>query len=141
MLQPRRLQQGMRNTTLNHSRRRRTGIYLALQPSIDLEKNMAKRVMDRRALRAQSEAAEHRETDGEGKDTDKAKGDDEGDGKKKKKTTKVKEKSTTVKKKTKRSSKASVRMRSSGRSLTTPARLSPSTNIPAKLRQMPMLNG
>ena len=63
---------------------------------------MAKRVMDRRALRAQSEAAERRDTGSEGKDTDKAKGDDEGDGKKKKKTAKVKEKSTVVKKKSKR---------------------------------------
>lgn len=72
---------------------------------------MAKRVMDRRALRAQSEAAERRETGTEGKDTNKAKSDDEGDGKKKKKTTKVKEKSTVVKKKSKRASKASVRMR------------------------------
>lgn len=73
---------------------------------------MAKRVMDRRALRAQAEAAERRDSDAEGKDTDKTSADDEGDGKKKKKTTKVKEKSGVVKpKKTKRSSKTVVRMR------------------------------
>ncbi|HMP16987.1 MAG TPA: hypothetical protein PKD72_08200, partial [Gemmatales bacterium] len=73
---------------------------------------MAKRVLDRRALRAQSEAAERREADLEGKDTDTDLEGDEGSGKKKKKSTKTKEKSATVKpRKTKRSSKSSVRMR------------------------------
>lgn len=71
---------------------------------------MAKRVMDRKALRAQADAAERRDHDVE--DTDKKKGDDEEGGKKKKKATKVKEKSATAKpKKSKRSSKANVRMR------------------------------
>lgn len=73
---------------------------------------MAKRVMDRRALRAQGEAAERREAELEGKDTDNVAGDDAGSEKKKKKATKVKEKSATAKpRKTKRSSKANVRMR------------------------------
>ncbi|MBL8824189.1 MAG: hypothetical protein JNJ77_16505 [Planctomycetia bacterium] len=69
---------------------------------------MAKRVMDRKALRAQAEAAERLEE----KDTDTAAGDDDSGTKKKKKTAKVKEKSATPKvRKTKRSSKANVRMR------------------------------
>lgn len=73
---------------------------------------MAKRVMDRRALRAQGEAAERRESEVEDKDTKvTTEGDEEG-AKKKKKATKVKEKSATAKpKKTKRSSKTPVRMR------------------------------
>lgn len=79
---------------------------------IDLEKNMAKRVMDRKALRAQAEAAERRDSQLEGEDTEVSAGDDEDGAKKKKKTTKVKEKSATAKpKKTKRASKASIRMR------------------------------
>ena len=68
--------------------------------------------MDRRGLRAQGEAAERREAELEGKDTDNVAGDDAGSEKKKKKATKVKEKSATAKpRKTKRSSKANVRMR------------------------------
>lgn len=70
---------------------------------------MAKRVLDRRALRAQGEAAERRETELEDKDTDTTAGDDEGDGKKKKKTTKPKVKSP-AKPRAKRA-KANVRMR------------------------------
>ena len=73
---------------------------------------MAKRTMDRKALRAQAEAAERREKSHKDEDTDKKKGDDEEDGKKKKKAAKVKDKSGVVKpKKTKRSSKSQVRMR------------------------------
>jgi hypothetical protein len=71
---------------------------------------MAKRVLDRRALRAQGEAAERRETELEDKDSDTTAGDDEGDGKKKKKTAKAKVKSP-AKPRAKRSSKANVRMR------------------------------
>jgi hypothetical protein len=71
---------------------------------------MAKRVLDRRALRAQGEAAERRETELEDKDSDTTAGDDEGDGKKKKKTAKPKVKSP-AKPRAKRSSKANVRMR------------------------------
>ena len=71
---------------------------------------MAKRVMDRRALRAQGEAAERRDAELEDKDTDTGgEGDAEGT-KKKKKAVKVKDK-TAKPKKTKRSSKAAVRMR------------------------------
>lgn len=72
---------------------------------------MAKRVLDRRALRAQGEAAERREAELDDKDSDTAAGDDEGGSKKKKKTTKVKEKSAAKPRKTKRSTKANVRMR------------------------------
>lgn len=69
---------------------------------------MAKRVMDRKALRAQAEAAERLEE----KDTDTAAGDDDSGTKKKKKTAKTKEKSATTKvRKTKRSTKSNVRMR------------------------------
>ena len=71
---------------------------------------MAKRVLDRRALRAQGEAAERRETELEDKDSDTTAGDDEGDGKKKKKTAKAKVKSP-AKPRAKRSTKANVRMR------------------------------
>ena len=70
---------------------------------------MAKRVLDRRALRAQGEAAERRETELEDKDSDTTAGDDEGDGKKKKKTAKPKVKSP-AKPRAKRA-KANVRMR------------------------------
>ncbi|MFO0813831.1 MAG: hypothetical protein U0796_11465 [Gemmatales bacterium] len=73
---------------------------------------MAKRVMDRRALRAQGEAAERRESELEGKDTELETAGDEEGGKKKKKATKVKDKTATAKpKRTKRATKAAVRMR------------------------------
>lgn len=73
---------------------------------------MAKRVMDRKALRAQADAADRREKEHDVEDTDKSSGDDEAGAKKKKKAAKVKVKSATAKpKKSKRSSKASVRMR------------------------------
>ena len=73
---------------------------------------MAKRVMDRKALRAQSDAAERLDSGHEVEDTDKEKSDDEAGAKKTKKATKVKVKSATAKpRKSKRASKANVRMR------------------------------
>lgn len=72
---------------------------------------MAKRVMDRRALRAQADAAERREGDHDVEDTDKSAGDDESGTKKPKKAAKSKEKSATAKPKKTKRSKAVVRMR------------------------------
>ena len=73
---------------------------------------MAKRVMDRKALRAQADAAERREGDLAVEDTDQGAGDDEAGTKKTKKAAKPRVKSATAKpRKTKRSSKVNVRMR------------------------------